>query len=138
MIEITAASPQAVTRAALEASAFGALTPRQLDDIAGLSDLRRFEAGTNLCLQHDFSQEVFVLAAGSVGVMVDGIEVARRGPGDLVGDWALFGNGHRTASLRALTAVDVVVVDPRELDLLLAAVPALADDLGPHPLRISR
>ena len=113
---------------------FAQLAPAQLDQIARLSDERHIRAGDELCHQHDFGSDVFVIGCGNVTVLVDGVEVARRGPGEMVGDWALFGDGFRSATLRAATDVDVLVVDPREIDSLLMAVPAAAGAFGPHAL----
>ena len=114
--------------------AFAELTIAQLDDMACISDLRHISAGQTLCRQDDFGLDTYVIVQGQLSVVVDGVEVARRGPGEVVGDWALFGNGHRSATLRALTPVEAVVVDPREIDSLLMAVPAAAGLLGPPAL----
>jgi CRP-like cAMP-binding protein len=118
-------------RAALAATIFGRLTPRELDDIVRVSDERHIEAGSTLCSQQAFGQESFVIANGRVAVDVDGHQVAIAGPGQLIGDWALLGNGRRSATVRAITDVDVVVIDPRELHSLLAAVPSVARLVGP-------
>ena len=118
--------------AALAATIFGQLTARELDDIARVSDERHVEAGSTLCSQQEFGQESFVIAKGRVAVDIDGRQVATAGPGQLVGDWALFGDGRRSATVRAMTPVDVVVIDPRELDSLLAAVPSAARLVGPN------
>jgi CRP-like cAMP-binding protein len=119
-------------RAALAATVFGQLTPRELDDVARVSDERHVDPGSALCGQSDFGQEAFVIASGQVSVDVDGLQIATAGPGQLVGDWALLGNGRRSATLRAVTPVDVVVIDPREMDSLLAAVPSAARAIGPR------
>jgi CRP-like cAMP-binding protein len=115
--------------------AFGQLTPAQLDQIAYLSDERHIPAGENLCRQGDFGTDTFVIAGGTISVVIDGIEVAQRGAGDLVGDWGLFGNGYRSATLLATSEVDVVVVDPREIDSLLMAVPSTSYAVGPLALQ---
>jgi CRP-like cAMP-binding protein len=119
-------------REALAATVFAQLTDRELDDVARVSDERHLDAGATLCGQSDFGQETFVIAHGHVSVDVDGRQIATAGPGQLVGDWALFGNGRRSATLRAVTPDDVVVIDPREMDSLLAAVPSVAGAIGPH------
>lgn len=124
-----------IKRQALQASVFGRLDDRQLDEIAGLSDLHQVRSGEVLCAQGDFSQAAFVIAVGEVTVVAGGVEVAHCGPGDLVGDWALFTSGHRSATLRAVTDVEVVVVDPREIDSLLMAEPAAAGLVGPQLAR---
>lgn len=120
------------------AGVFASLTSLQLEQIASLSDERHIPAGQTLCRQHDFGTDVFVIASGRLSVVVDGIEVASVGASEVVGDWALFGSGYRTATLLAVTPVDVVVVDPQEIDSLLMAVPAAARVLGPHALQPAR
>ena len=119
---------------ALRGTVFGRLTPSQLDDVASLSECGHFDAGATLCVQGAFTQDTFVLAHGDVCIEVDGREVSRLGPGAIVGDWALFGDGRRTATVRALTDVEAVVIDVREIDSLLMSVPNAADVLGPRHL----
>ena len=131
MTTTTTTTEHEATVAALRTSVFGALRPLQLDGIAHLSDLRHVEAGGILCAQGAFGQEAFLIADGCVSVLVDGAEVARRGPGDIVGDWAMFEGGYRAATVRALSAVDTVAIDAREIDFLLMAAPAAAGVLGP-------
>lgn len=125
----------AAKREALAATVFARLSTHQLDDVARVSDERHLDAGAVLCGQSDFGQESFVIARGHVSVDVDGRQVATAGPGELLGDWAMFGGGRRSATLRAVTPVDVVVIDPAEVDSLLAAVPSAAAAIGPHPAR---
>ena len=122
----------AAKREALAATVFAQLSDRELDDVARVSDERHIDAGAALCGQSDFGQEAFVIANGHVSVDVDGRQIATAGPGQLVGDWALFGNGRRSATLRAVTPVDVVVIDPREMDSLLSAVPSVVVAVGPQ------
>lgn len=117
---------------ALGASVFGRLSDRQLDEIARLSHLREVNAAEVICAEGEFSQGAFVIAAGEVAVVAGGVEVARFGPPGLVGDWALFSTGYRSATLIAVSAVEVVEVDPRDIDSLLMAVPAAASRVGPH------
>lgn len=128
----TTTTEHAAKLRALGASVFGRLSPRQLDDVARLSELRHVGAGDVICAEGEFGQAAFVIAAGQVKVVAGGIEVARFGPPDLVGDWALFTSGYRSATLRAVTDVEVVEVDPRELDSLLMAVPVQAIEVGPR------
>src|SRR5207302_1968172 len=82
-------------RQALAATVFAQLSTRELDDVARVSDDRHVAAGSLLCTQGEFGQDAFVIARGRVAVDVDGHQVATAGPGELVGDWALFGNGRR-------------------------------------------
>jgi CRP-like cAMP-binding protein len=122
---------QTTKRDALAASVFGGLKPAQLDEIARVSESRYVPEGSHLCDQGDFGNEAFVIAEGSVAIEISDRQVGIAGPGALLGDWAMFGSGHRTATLRALTPVTVVVVDPLDVDALAAAVPGSASRLGP-------
>ena len=118
-------------QAALATSVFSRLGPTQLDQIAGVSDERHLAAGDVLCSEGQFGQEAFVVASGELSVEVGGHQVDIAGPGRLVGEWAMLGAGRRTATLRALLPTVVVVVDPEDVDALLAAVPAVAAIVGP-------
>ena len=117
---------------------FAQLSPNQLDQIASLSDERHIPAGETLCHQYDFGTDTFVIASGRVSVLVNGIEVAEKHTGEVVGDWAMFGSGHRSATLVATTDLDVVVVDAEDVDLLCAALPAMARTFGPPPSYMAR
>jgi len=57
-------------------------------------------------------RELFLILDGIVDVEVDGEEVAELGPGALIGEMALLGEGKRTASVYATTPTRVVVVPP--------------------------
>ena len=122
-------------RAALATSVFSQLTPAQLDQIARGSDDRHIAAGAILCREDDFGQEAFVVASGELSVEIAGRQVDIAGPGRLVGEWAMLMAGRRTATVRALTPATVVVIDPEDVDALLAAVPAVAAVVGPKAIQ---
>jgi hypothetical protein len=73
---------------------------------------RKLDAGEALCQQGDAGRELFLILDGIVDVEVDGEEVAELGPGTLIGEMALLGDGKRTASVYATTPARVVVVPP--------------------------
>jgi len=115
-------------------AAFASLAPRQLEELAALASIRTFQPGEVVCREHDAGVEAYVIAAGNATVRSDdGGVKATLGPGDLVGDWAMFGDGRRSATVSALTALTVVAVDPRDLDDLLSAAPSTARFIGPPP-----
>jgi CRP-like cAMP-binding protein len=119
-------------RTALAATAvFSSLTDRQLDEIARVSDERHVASGELVCRQHEYGTDAFVIIEGQAAVLHAGVEVAACGPGELVGDWAMFRNGRRSATVRAVTPLRVVVVDPSEIDSALAATPSAAHAVGP-------
>ncbi len=73
---------------------------------------RRLDAGEALIEQGQEGRELFLILDGIVDVEVDGEEVAELGPGTLIGELALLGEGKRTASVYATTPTRVVVVPP--------------------------
>lgn len=93
--------------------------------------VRRFEPGDSLCRQGESLRHVFVLLAGRVEVAADtqaGYEgvLAIRGPGDIVGELAAVDGSPRSATLRALDRVEVVVVSAETFALLCQSHPLLA------------
>ena len=73
---------------------------------------RNYEQGQAIVQQGDEGRELFLLLDGIVDVEVGGEEVAEIGPGALLGEMALLGDGTRTASVYATTPTRVVVVPP--------------------------
>jgi CRP/FNR family transcriptional regulator, cyclic AMP receptor protein len=71
-----------------------------------------------------------VLLEGEADVTVAGDSVGTARPGDVVGELAMLGSGHRTATLTATTPMTVLVLEPEEIDSVLAADPSSASRLG--------
>jgi CRP-like cAMP-binding protein len=111
---------------------FKGCTSRELTDIAHLAEERVFEDGAVLCRQGDFGTEVFVVVEGEAEATIDGRRVGTVRPGEVVGELAMLGSGRRTATLRAAGPLRVLVLDPREVDSVLAADPSSASRLGHH------
>jgi CRP-like cAMP-binding protein len=109
-------------------------TQRQIDDIAKLVGERELEPGDILCRQGDHGTDAFVLVDGEAAVLFEGNQIAVVGPGEVVGELSIEHGGIRTATLRAITPMHVLVVDPREIESVLLSDPGSAKDLGPrHP-----
>jgi CRP-like cAMP-binding protein len=111
---------------------FKGCTERELRDIAHLTDERRVQAGAELCHQDDFENDVYVIVEGEADVIVNGSPVSTAGVGEIVGELSMLGTGRRAATLRAVTPMRVLVLDPREIDSVLAADPSSARSLSQH------
>lgn len=111
---------------------FKGCTRRQVEDIAKLVSSRHLSSGDVLCRQGDFETDVFVLVDGEASVEINGKQVAVVGAGEVVGELSMEKGGHRTATLTASTPLHVLVLDPREVDSVLAADPSSAANLGPR------
>lgn len=99
------------------------LEPEALRTLVAASRELELEAGTLLMSEGDPGDQMYVILDGRFEVSVRGgsVEelVARRGPGDVVGELALLGRQVRTASVRAVTAARVLEVGRAALDRLL-------------------
>jgi CRP-like cAMP-binding protein len=109
---------------------FRGCTQREIDDIAKLLVDRHFAVGDELCRQGEAETHGFVLVDGEAAVVEDGEEVGTAKPGDVVGELSMLGTGRRTATLRAVTPVHVLVVEPQEIDSVLSADPSSGQRLG--------
>ena len=94
--------------------------------VAGEMPRRRVQTGETLVEQGDEGHELYLLLDGVLDVEVDGEMVGQVGPGAMLGERAVLGDGARTATLRAVTPCRVVVMDADqisryELDLLAAS-----------------
>jgi len=115
-----------------EVDFFKGCTQRELDDVAKLLADRHFAVGEELCHQGDAELHGFVIVDGEAAVLKDGEQIETATAGDVVGELSMLGSGHRTATLRALTPVHALLIDPEEIDSVLSADPGSERRLGPH------
>jgi CRP-like cAMP-binding protein len=88
----------------------GAIGPALEQLAAGLQP-RHVPAGEVVYAQGDRGDSCFVIEQGSAEVLGDGRPIATVGPGDLVGEIALLRQVPRTATVRALTEMDLRLLD---------------------------
>ena len=100
-------------------SLFATLGRAELETVARLADEIDIPAGKVLMRQGEIGREMFVIASGSVVVERDGLEVARVGPGDVVGEVALLSEGPRTATATAAEPTTAFVLAHREFHSLM-------------------
>ena len=111
---------------------FKGCTQREINDVAKLLVDRHFAIGDELCRQGDAETHGFVLVEGEAAVLVDGEHVATASAGDVIGELSMLGTGRRTATLRALTPVHALLIEPDEIDSVLSADPSSSRRLGRH------
>jgi len=103
------------------------------DDLAvlqGLIDTRQFEAGEMILRKGHIGDTVFVVARGSVSVLVDKgatapLRVGCLGPGQFFGELAALGGGIRTADVQADDRVVCYVLSTDDLDTLSQSHPKI-------------
>ncbi len=77
---------------------------------------RRLEEGDALVREGDEGRDLFLVLDGVLSVQRGGEPVAEVGPGAILGEKALLGDGTRTATLVATTNARVAVIPPDAID----------------------
>ena len=103
-------------------------------------------AGTFLTLPADWSpiwektpaDKAYILLSGEVSVRRGGEEIARLGPGDIVGEVAIVKHSLRTASIVSLTKLEVLHFTSDAVRELCDEVPAFREALDRHGARAHR
>ncbi|WP_158882263.1 Crp/Fnr family transcriptional regulator [Amycolatopsis anabasis] len=107
------------------------LGPAERDSIERIATRRTFAPGDFLCHQGDQTRNVHVVRSGHVRVLATGpdareVVIAVRTPGDVIGELAALDNSPRSATLQALTPVDVLTVPGARFARLCQAEPRLS------------
>ena len=113
---------------------FGDLSPADLKHVAAIADERFFHDGDVIARQGDPGDEMFIIVSGEVrvfeaadgGLQALGSEVARRKPGEAVGEMALISQGPRVASLVASEHVRVLCIDQKQFEGMLRERPEIS------------
>jgi len=100
------------------------LEPSELERIAQVAIPRSFPKGARVFHEGDRSDACYVIRSGEVRVTrehPDGraIALATLGPGELVGELAMIDGGSRSASVEALSDVDLLAVSAADMKGLL-------------------
>ena len=104
---------------------FSALSRKELQRVAKVSDEVKVPAGHVLAKQGDVGREMFVLVAGVATVKRNNRKITTIGPGAAVGELSLLDRGPRTATVTCDTDCTVLVLGAREFTALLDEVPGL-------------
>lgn len=101
-------------------------------------DLERVvKAGRHIHLPADWSliwektpaDKAYLIVDGEVSVRKAGQEVARLGPGDVIGEMAIVNHKLRSASVVSLTPLEVIHFTKESLEQLLDEIPAFGEAL---------
>lgn len=88
-----------------------------------------FEPGEKVFNTGDVGDKVYFIAKGEAAVLRDDKVVATLTKGELFGEAALVDNQPRNATVRAQTALDLVVVNREAFHELLGNLPGLSDNI---------
>lgn len=105
---------------------FAACSDRELEQIARLSDEITVATGVDIIEQGAIARDAFVIIAGTAEVLIDGAVVTTLGAGHHFGELALLDGGPRTATVRAVTTMNLLVIQRPAFMGLLDEQPGLA------------
>jgi len=104
---------------------FEQCSKKDLQRIAQIADELDLRAGKVLIQEGERGREFFVIVSGEVEVRRKGRKLATLGPGSFVGEMALLSKIPRTATVTAVTPLDVLVITDRAFLDLLDKMPEL-------------
>lgn len=99
---------------------FTGCTDAELDDVAGLCERLTIEAGEVILREGRLGRELFVIVEGTATATRDGVAVNVLGAGDYFGELAAIEAAPRSATVTATSALDVLVIGPREFDAIMS------------------
>lgn len=108
---------------------FAGLSKKQLRRISSLMTRIERPAGQVLTTEGQPGFEFFIVLEGEVEARQGDRVIARRGPGEYVGEIALLDRRPRTATVVATTPVSIEVLSRREFVSLLAEAPELSEQI---------
>ena len=105
---------------------FSHCSRRELRRVCHLGTGVRVRAGRQLMVEGDRGSEVMIVVSGLASCLVAGTEVATFGAGDFFGEVAALDGGRRTATVVARNEMELLVLERREFNQLLADAPSVA------------
>lgn len=101
-------------------SIFSSLSPEELDQLLNATTTKRVEPKETLFRKGDPGNQLYGILSGSLKVTTTGVDgkdvlFSLMGPGEVLGEIALLDNERRSATVVAVEATDLLVLDRREL-----------------------
>ena len=112
-----------------EVPIFASVDPSKLKLLAFASQRLMFDDGQTLCTEGEFGDKAFVIVKGSADVYVragdTNVKVATVGRNDFIGDMAILGDRPRSATVKASSACETLVIGKTQLLGLLKSFPEM-------------
>ncbi len=89
-------------------SFYDAFTPEEIARISAAGTRVRVPEGWSPIWEKTPADKAYIVLDGTVSVRQHGQEIAQLGPGDIVGEAAIVNHSLRTASIVALTPLDMI------------------------------
>ena len=110
-------------------SFFDSFTPQEVARISAAGTAVKVPEGWSPIWEKTPADKAYILLEGTASVRRGGEEIARLGPGDIMGEAAIVNHSLRTASIVALTPLEMIHFTDEAVRRLCAEIPAFADAL---------
>jgi CRP-like cAMP-binding protein len=110
-------------------SLFSRCSARERRTVARHAQIAELPSGTELMVQGEPGDALFMIFEGSAVVQQDGKSVREVGPGSYFGELAILDGAPRSATVVTTSPVKIAVIGIRMFRMLLREVPDLAEQL---------
>lgn len=108
---------------------FSMFTPSEIAKISSAGTKVTLPEGWSPISERTGADKAYIILKGEVSVRHDGDEIARLGEGDIIGEAAIIGRTLRTASIVALTPLELIHFTPEALRRLDVDMPKFHEAL---------
>lgn len=108
---------------------FSECSRSELRNIAKASELLSVRAGKTVCDEGEVGQTFYFIVSGTAAVIRNGRKAAEISPGAYFGELALLDRLPRSATVKALTDMELLAIRQRDFNKLLASSPGLTRKL---------
>ena len=113
---------------------FAGLAPRELEALVGVARTTHLEARDQLFHKGDAGSQIYVVIRGTLKALTtsaegDDVVFGIFGSGEVLGEIALLGSPHRTATVAAISECDLLMIDRRDFMAFLRSHPDVAIEL---------
>jgi CRP-like cAMP-binding protein len=105
---------------------FSNCTTEEISVIAGVAQESFFQPGQIIVTQGTPGQAFYMILAGRVEILRDGVSLGAFGPGDFFGEMSLLDSAPRSATIRALDHVSCLMLSSWDFKALLERHPSIA------------
>jgi CRP/FNR family transcriptional regulator, cyclic AMP receptor protein len=105
-------------------SIFDGMSPREVERITSAGTAVKLPQGWSPIWEKTPADKAYILTRGEVSVRRNKQEIARLGPGQIVGEAAIVNHALRNASIVALTPLELIHYTSEQVERLIDEVPA--------------